>query len=46
MSERVPLVGDHARSILALGGDLEQAVALLIEPVEGVYRLAGWEVLP
>jgi hypothetical protein len=39
-------VGDHARSILALGGDLEQAVALLIEPVEGVYRLAGWEVLP
>lgn len=46
MSERVSMTGDRATSILALGGDLDQAVAMLIEPVDGVYRLVGWAQLP
>jgi hypothetical protein len=46
MSERPPLPSDRVTSILALGGDREQAIVALIEPVEGVYRLAGWDRLP
>lgn len=46
MSERALVAGDRTTSILALGGDREQAIVLLIEPVEGVYRLAGWDRLP
>jgi hypothetical protein len=46
VSERIPAAGDRATSILALGGDQDQAIVLLIEPVEGIYRLVGWHLLP
>ncbi len=34
------------KRILALCGEPHRALATLIEPVEGIYRLVGWQIMP
>ncbi len=33
------------KSILALGAEPQRALAVLIEPVEGIYRMVGWQTV-
>ncbi len=46
MSERSIAAGYASSAILALGMDQAQVTALLVEPVEGTYRLVAWHTLP
>jgi hypothetical protein len=40
------MTGYRSAAILALGADQERVVAALVEPVEGIYRLIDWTILP
>jgi hypothetical protein len=40
------MAGSRSAAVLALGADQERVVAALVEPVEGVYRLIDWTILP
>lgn len=45
MSERSLAVGVESSAILALGVDVRQVSALLLEPVDGTLHLVGWHSL-